>query len=1105
MGAMVENAIARLATPAVVSRARRLASDAELLHVRRCRYDGTTTMLRARIDASSSWDESHRVEAVLEEDEGRLLEFACDCAPSRRMAGPCKHVVALVLDFYERPHLYEGYRKNQHMSTSSGIVRLMERVESDSAVIAGVSTEPGPGTVSLEPTLEYEAGFNVRFRVVGASGSYVMRSIGEFVGDVETHAYRSYGKHLAFVHDLEAFEETSRPLVSLLVRAVQNRRAYVFERVVGRGATGGPITPQRELHLSAPELWDLLASYEGRTLGFADHGSGRSEDAATHPMRVVNENPDMPFALKPEQDGSYVLACPQGIRIIMSGGRALAWDARTFYMCSPELSRNGDVLVGLIRNPNDPLVIAERDLPRFCAVALPRLEEAACVAVPAELEERRPRPCQLQFMLDRTNRGVTCEALAVYGEQRIPLFARRVSGNRAEGEGPSEQHQASQVPAEVIRDARTEARGREVVRRYFTVGAGGELFVPSHRGDALATLVFEGVGELQRLGTVLVTQSFERLRSKAHPRIRVGLTVRSNLLNLTLRLEGLPASELSGILSSYKLKRRFHRLRDGSFVDLSSAGLSEAGNIVDELGLDASELASGSVTLPAYHALVLEGVAGGPERDVSFDEYVSHVRSASLASYEVPPSLADVLRPYQAEGFQWLMALSDLGLGGILADEMGLGKSVQLISYLLATRDDARLVGPSLIVCPASLVYNWQEELAKFAPELNVVVVSGTIDERRELRQVEGTDVLVTSYDLARRDALEYARNRLWCLAIDEAQYIKNHETLAARAVKSLRAAHRVALTGTPVENRLSELWSLLDFLMPGLFGTYERFRERYERPIVEEEDQGASERLRRAVHPFVLRREKREVLRDLPEKIEQVVRARMDGRQRALYEAQVVELREHLSSAGEQGLAQEKLQILAMLTRLRQLCCDPQLLFEDYDDGSCKTETIMTLLDRALDARQKVLVFSQFTSYLDILSNELDRRGIPHFIITGSTSKRRRMELVEQFNDDGTPVFLISLKAGGTGLNLTGATVVVHADPWWNLAAQNQATDRAHRIGQTHDVTVYKVIASGTIEEHILELQRTKAQLAESVISGDATGVSLAQLTPEDLEELLG
>jgi SNF2 family DNA or RNA helicase len=430
---------------------------------------------------------------------------------------------------------------------------------------------------------------------------------------------------------------------------------------------------------------------------------------------------------------------------------------------------------------------------------------------------------------------------------------------------------------------------------------------------------------------------------------------------------------------------------------------------------------------------------------------------------------------------------------------MGLGKTVQLIAFLLAHRGR----GQSMVVCPASLVYNWQAEFERFAPTMDVAVVAGTAAQRRAVRADKSHEVLVTSYDLLRRDVAEYADHDFFCVTLDEAQFIKNHQTLAAQATKTLVAKHRFALTGTPVENRLSELWSIFDFLMPGLLGGYERFRERYEAPIVSGDEESAA-RLRAAVGPFILRRLKVDVLTDLPDKIETTIVARMEKEQLKLYQANEQALRMSLAKQGDAELARGKLQILAELTKLRQLCCDPRLVFENYRSSSCKLDTIWELVSASCDAGAKVLIFSQFTSFLELIGKRLRREHVGFYELTGSTLKKRRLELVNAFNNDDTPVFLISLKAGGTGLNLTGAQVVIHADPWWNVAAEDQATDRAHRIGQQSDVTVYKVICKDSIEERIVALQAAKADLAEAVV-GEGSGQSLGSLSREDLLELLG
>ena len=1080
----LESSLKKLCTPAVLSRARRLAATGDALHVRRCRYEGEETVIDARVDSSASWDGPHRPQVVIDEEQGDITYFECDCASSRGTNKPCKHSAALVLDFCTRPDSYEGYDVAGRVRTSRAIVSLIERTMRADVPAAGTTTEPRGHTVDIELGLVYEAGFSARFRLVGSQGSYVMRSISEFVSNVERRTFASYGRRLSFVHDEGAFTERGWQVAECLLRAVRNRRAYAFDRAVGEGPLGTNGAPQRDMHLSSVELWDLLAIYAGESIVLEDHATPSEGESPAKKLRVIDGDPELGFSLTDFADGAYEITREGGARYVTSGGRALAWDDDCLYCCSERFSQCVSMLGDVLTSGPEKFVVAQRDVPAFVAWGLPLLERAGRTEVPSELEVLRPAPLELEFYLDRNDRGVMCEPYAVYGGSKLSLMGGSAT---EEGERKDETH----VP---VRDAKAEAQGRTAVRRYFTMAEDGALLVPANDADAVAAFVFEGVGELQRLGTVYATDAYDRLKSKVRPKPKLELSVRSNLLDLRVSADGLSARELAELLESYRLRKRYHRLRDGSFLDLGEVDCSEVACLVEELGITERQLVSGTQTMPAYRALLLDQELAASRGDRSVGEYLASLGELGQGSKDVPASLAGTLRPYQRDGFAWMCALQEKGLAGILADEMGLGKSLQLITLLLAWHAEARIVGPSLVVCPASLVYNWSQEFSRFAPELDVLVVAGSVDERAELRG-RPADVFVTSYDLLRRDVGDYASMRLWLVALDEAQYIKNQGTLAARAVKELRAEHRFALTGTPVENRLAELWSIFDFLMPGLLGTYDVFCERFERPIAEEGNDAVAERLARAISPFILRRTKRDVLQDLPDKLEQVVYARMGNEQQSLYDAQVQELRAQLSESPGEVSGPERMQVLAALMRLRQTCCDPSLVFEDYEGPSCKVDTILTLVERACDAGERVLLFSQFTSFLRILADKLSELGVGYLTLTGSTPKKRRMELVEEFNAGAAEVFLISLKAGGTGLNLTGASVVIHADPWWNAAAQDQATDRAHRMGQTRDVTVYKVICADTLEERIQDLQRRKAMLASQVVGARTDTVSLADI----------
>ena len=624
--------------------------------------------------------------------------------------------------------------------------------------------------------------------------------------------------------------------------------------------------------------------------------------------------------------------------------------------------------------------------------------------------------------------------------------------------------------------------------------------------DSVFRVLTEGVDLLCRMGEVMSTSRFDALKVRRGVKVQVGVSVESGLMDLKISSEDVSLSELAEILNSYRKKKKYHRLKNGDFVRIDD-GIGELAALTDTLQLGKKELLSGEVSVSAYRALYLEQMLENAQkiyttRDRHYRQLIKDFRSVRESDYEVPEELTQTLRGYQVYGYKWLRTLSGCGFGGILADEMGLGKTLQIIAVLLAEKQEGS-IGTSLIVCPASLVYNWEEEFHRFAPMLTVRPVEGSQPERQEIIEHSGRwDVLITSYDTLKRDIQAYGQKLFLYEILDEAQFIKNQTTASARAVKIIQAKHRFALTGTPIENRLSELWSIFDYLMPGFLYRYETFRSELERPITRDGDEQASLRLRRMTTPFILRRLKTEVLKDLPEKVEQTQVVRFGEEQQKLYDAQVVRMKNLLQNETEDSFRRSKIQILAELMRIRQVCCDPALLYENYTGGSAKMEACIDLVRSAIEGEHRVLLFSQFTSMLDLLKDRLREEEIPYYEITGATPKKERLRLVTDFNEGDVPLFLISLRAGGTGLNLTGADIVIHYDPWWNAAAQNQATDRAHRIGQQKPVTVFKLIAKDSIEEKIQQLQEAKLSLADEIIGGEQ--VSFASLSRDELLALI-
>ena len=535
------------------------------------------------------------------------------------------------------------------------------------------------------------------------------------------------------------------------------------------------------------------------------------------------------------------------------------------------------------------------------------------------------------------------------------------------------------------------------------------------------------------------------------------------------------------------------------------------------------DIEKGEITLPInrtmYLNTILKSLNSTPiEKNDEYKKIVTNLDKSALDEIHVPVELDSVLRYYQKTGFKWLKLLDSYKFGGILADDMGLGKTIQILSVILdyienySNKDE--IIGQesienkkaSLVIAPSSLTLNWKKEAEKFAKNLKVMVIRGNQQERNILiNQIEDYDLVITSYDLLKRDIEQYKQKdyNFRFIVADEAQYLKNSNTQNAKAIKELKADTRYALTGTPIENSLSELWSIFDFIMPGYLYDYKKFKVLYEAPIVRDEDSKALDKLRTLIEPFVLRRTKKEVLTELPEKEVTVLESEMQEEQQEIYLSYLSNVKEDVANLiQENGYGRNQMKVLAALTRLRQICCHPSLFIKDYQGESSKLEQCMEIIEEATNGGHKILLFSSYTSMLSIIEQELNKKHIKFFKLTGATKVDERINLVDEFNsNDEIKVFLISLKAGGTGLNLTGADMVIHYDPWWNLSTENQATDRAYRIGQKNNVQVYKLITKNSIEEKIYELQRKKETLIDNVL--DTKTTFLNKLSKEDIMSL--
>ncbi len=1012
----------------------------------------------------------------------------------------CVHKLALLL-------LADDYiaKYNPGDETDYCGSRILESFRNYTAIQKIEETAEKSRVVRLEPRLVMNGKrgddlLSLSFRI-GIEKLYVLKNINDLVEEKESSGTHKLSKSQAISFMDNDFDESSAPYYEIikkaksdaefLTRKSNEQRLYYAPRI--------SFAVKDRIELSHEILDMFYDAACGKTLelqGCVGVPRVRLTDGKMNVTVVIRQltggrdfrglsvNAQLPAIIK-GKSYEYILDTEKGT---FSRVKDVSPVVRTFMD-----SADGDGMVSF--------TIGKKSLSEFYYRILPELMDCPEIQVieqqSEEYQKFLPPECNIIYYLDADDNYITGKVKARYEDEEISLHPLR----------------DSDYPLAEERDTGYEQGAVKTLLQYLPdCDANDDVFFCEKSGDNTFALLSEGLKSLMAMGEVRTTKDFEKLKIRKTPPIRLGVSVESGILNLDVSTEDMTEDELLELLESYRKNKKFFRLRNGEFIRLEQdETIEELYATMQALGISAREFTKGKLHLPLYRAIYINKLLEehdeiASDRDSHFKSLIRNFNAVKESDIEVPKSLSKVLRSYQTYGFKWLSMLSELGFGGILADDMGLGKTIQVIALLLSRHEreeNGSDTKPSLIVCPASLVYNWEEEFKRFAPEIDVKTIAGTQAERKKiLSSGKLPEVLITSYDLLKRDIGQYENLQFDVEIIDEAQFIKNAQAAVSKSVKVINAVHRFALTGTPIENRLSELWSIFDYLMPGFLYTYDRFRSDFENAITKHKDEDVTKQLRNMVGPFILRRLKEDVLKDLPDKMEEVRFSRFDSAQRKLYDAQVTHMKKMIeSSAFDEG--KDRIKVLAELTRIRQICCDPALITEGYNGESAKRASCLELVQSAIDGGHKILLFSQFTSMFELLEKDFKDNGIEFYKITGQTRKEERIQLVHAFNENDVPLFLISLKAGGTGLNLTGADVVIHYDPWWNLAAQNQATDRAHRIGQTKKVSVFKLIVKDTIEEKIVEMQNAKKDLADAILSGESS--SLMSLSREQLMELLG
>jgi hypothetical protein len=1053
----------------------------------------------------------YEVSVVYDVVEELIEDIHCECPAFAGYSGICKHCVAVLLEYID----YENRQETIHeavlkQEASLAKLQTMKGLPVKKSLTPQMKMQPTTpaikqllssqlmkrtlpmiqdamyGKVRIEPLLKCDShAISVEFKI-GITHMYVLKDIFSFDNAFEKGENITYGQKLQFNHTLEAFQEEYRQLVKFMRKWVQNNKMHHMQTVYyGFSYNYAPVK-LRTIPLTNSELAEFLNAIGNRTLIADLNGTGEKE------WHLTEEELPRDMVISKRNDGIEVKI--NKLFGYQCSNENIYFDNGKIYRVS---QNNMEPILEFLKCmadiPERIAYIQKEDVPTFCRELLPDLEKFfTCRKVDFNEKDYGVVPVTFEIYLDAPQKDfITCQVMAVYGETKYNIY--------------------SKIEMKQMRDQVREMEVGKIVSSFCNAYDEKELFmVVADDEEKIYELIVDGIPRMQEVAEVYISDALKRLKVTSAPKVSVGVSISGELLELTMTSEDMSKEQLIEILLKYNRKKKFYRLKNGEFVNVEGEEIEALLELKQGLNLTESQLKHSTIQIPKYRSLYLDAELKEKKslsamKDKAFKALVRNMKTVEDNDFDVPDTLENVMREYQKRGFLWIKTLKNNGFGGILADDMGLGKTLQVLCFLLSEyleageEDNKR----TLIVCPASLVYNWKNEIEKFAPVLPAKMVIGTALEREEMIQNSGRkEVLITSYDLLKRDINHYEKITFHCQIIDEAQFIKNHNTQAAKAVKVINAGFKLALTGTPIENRLSELWSIFDYLMPGFLYSYQRFKEELETPIVQNQEEKAIRRLQKMIAPFVLRRLKKEVLTDLPDKLEENIYAKLEAEQQKLYDAHVKKLQLMLGKQSEEEFKNSKIQILSELTKLRQICCDPALLFEDYKEGSAKVEMCMDLIQNAISGDHKVLLFSQFTSMLENIQKRLRKENIQFYTLTGATSKENRANMVEKFNKDTTPVFCISLKAGGTGLNLTSADIVIHFDPWWNLAVQNQATDRAHRIGQKNVVNVYKLIVKGTIEENIIKLQEKKKELADQVLNGETMGGG--SFTKEELLELL-
>lgn len=1041
-----------------------------------------------------------KYQTKIEVKNSELNNVNCTCPDYESTYGTCKHILATAYEVnssekYKRIFNINNNEKIVQPNADSEKYRIYRQMissfyeeEQNEEQIKMNTT----GDILLSPRLIYNYNskeLKVDFKIGNEDKKmYKLKNLVEFYDKMQENQTFKYGLKLEFIHTKEAFSKDSQKILDFILKYAEIIK-YANEST---STFYTSLLNTSYIVLSNTGLDDFFEAMKDSSCIF-ENEYGENE------LKFIDNEPDIKFEIKEKGNSEFIITTDTDVfdyTVIPGKKYIYFFQHNKIYRCSKKFEKTVLKLINIFRvNLTKEIVFKKDEFADFHSVIFPTMKERFLLdkVDKEEIEKYMPERLIVKVFLDiNKSNYITVDLKFQYKDIEFNPFEN--------------------VKNDIPRNAIEESKALDMFKNAgFMLDASNNKLILADEEKIYNFLKYNIENFISKF-EVLATEQFKN-RKIREPKVKtIGVKIENDLLNIDISELNFSNEELENILKSYKLRKKFYRLKNGEFIDLEgNKTLDTLEKIVESADVSYKELATGTIRIPIYRSLYLDKILKQNEIVIKqtneYKNLIDDVYNRQIIDkYEIPKNLNANLREYQKIGYNWLKTLDEYKLGGILADDMGLGKTIQLLSVIMDYVERTEKRNPSLVICPSSLALNWQEEAKKFTPTLKTIVISGKLEDRqKQIKHIKDYDLAITSYDLLKRDIEFYKENNhiFKYIIADEAQYIKNSNTKNARTIKEIKGQTRYALTGTPIENSLSELWSIFDFIMPGYLFSYTKFRTHYEAPIIKDNNEDILGRLKTIIEPFILRRAKEKVLTELPDKTITILNNEMEGEQQKLYLSYMQNAKQEAKNEIEvNGIQNSQMKILSLLMRLRQICCHPSLFIENYNGESKKLNQCIEIIRDAVSGGHKILLFSVYTSMFPFIESELKEQGIKYFKLTGQTKVSDRMDLVNEFNDnDDVKVFLISLKAGGTGLNLIGADMVIHYDPWWNLSAENQATDRTYRIGQKRNVQVYKLITKNSIEEKIYNLQEKKAKLADSMLSTKETFIS--KLSKEEIMDL--